>query len=83
MSLPSRSHLRRFTLGYRVILLGTFLLTVVFDLMVAVQLGVVTTCVFFIWRMSLLFRAEPVMLQGAPGVQVVRLHGALFFGAVG
>ncbi len=79
----SRTHLRRFTLGYQVILLGTFLLTVVFDLMVAVQLGLVTTCVFFIWRMSLLFRTEVVELHGAPGVHVVRLHGALFFGAVG
>lgn len=78
----SRDHLRRFTLGYRVILLGTFFLTVVFDLMVAVQLGLVTTCVFFIWRMSLLFRTEEAA-SGAPGVALVRLHGALFFGAVG
>jgi len=44
----------------------------------------VFTCVFFIWRMSLLFRAEPLQpAEAAPGVQVVRLHGALFFGAVG
>jgi SulP family sulfate permease len=77
----SREHLRRFTLGYRVILLGTFFFTVVFDLMVAVQLGLVMACVFFIWRMSLLFRAEP--RPGIPGVQVVQLRGALFFGAVG
>jgi len=77
----SRTHLRRFTLGYRVILLATFFFTVVFDLMVAVQLGLVMACVFFIWRMSLLFRAEP--RPGPPGVHVVQLRGALFFGAVG
>jgi SulP family sulfate permease len=80
----SREHLRRFTLGYRVILLGTFCLTVMVDLMAAVELGLVFTCVFFIWRMSLLFRAEPLAAaEAAPGVQVVQLHGALFFGAVG
>ena len=80
----SRSQLRRFTLGYRVILLGTFFLTVVFDLMVAVQLGMVTACVFFIWRMGSLFRADAEPAANAPaGVHVVELHGALFFGAVG
>jgi sulfate permease, SulP family len=80
----SRSQLRRFTLGYRVILLGTFFLTVVFDLMVAVQLGMVTACVFFIWRMGTLFRADAEAASNAPaGVHVVELHGALFFGAVG
>lgn len=78
----SRAHMRRFTLGYRVILLGTFLLTVMVDLMAAVQMGLVFTCIFFIWRMSLLFRAEP-MAQARPGVQVMQVHGALFFGAVG
>jgi SulP family sulfate permease len=80
----SREHLRRFTLGYRVILLGTFALTVMVDLMAAVQMGLVATCVFFIWRMSLLFRTEPLQrAEAAPGVQVIKLHGALFFGAVG
>ena len=78
------AHLKRYTLGYRVILLGTFFLTVVFDLMVAVQLGLVTACVFFIWRMGTLFRAEPMHVAGAPaGVQVIDVYGALFFGAVG
>jgi sulfate permease, SulP family len=78
------SHLMRFTLGYRVILIGTFLLTVVFDLMVAVELGLVAACVFFIWRMGSLFRADPLpQAAAADGVQVVELYGALFFGAVG
>ncbi len=80
----SRAQLRRFGFGYRVILLGTFFLTVVFDLMVAVEIGMVTACVFFIWRMGSLFRADAVPAAGAAaGVQVVALHGALFFGAVG
>ena len=38
-------------------------------------------CVFFIYRMSTLFRAEPVA-AAPPGVCVLRLFGALFFGAV-
>ncbi|HET9645525.1 MAG TPA: SulP family inorganic anion transporter [Burkholderiaceae bacterium] len=80
----SRERLRRFTFGYRTVLLGTFFLTVVFDLMVAVQMGLVAACVIFIWRMSLLFRAEPASTCAQPsGVEVVRLNGALFFGAVG
>lgn len=79
----SRTHLRRFTLPYLVVLLGTFVLTVVFDLMVAVQLGLVGACAFFIWRMGQLFRARPDAAASSEGVAVVRLQGALFFGAVG
>ncbi|WP_348752248.1 SulP family inorganic anion transporter [uncultured Aquincola sp.] len=76
------ARLRQFSLGYRTTLLGTFVLTVVFDLTVAVEVGLVSACVFFIWRMGTLFRAEP-MNAGMPGVVVFRLYGALFFGAVG
>jgi SulP family sulfate permease len=36
---------------------------------------------FFIYRMSTLFRVEPDPASGG-GVQVCRLYGALFFGAV-
>jgi len=73
--------LRQFNLQYRLIMVGTFLLTVVFDLTVAVQVGLVLACVFFIWRMSQLFRVAP--LPDAPdGVAVYQLFGALFFGAV-
>jgi SulP family sulfate permease len=79
----SRTHLRRFTLPYQVVLLGTFVLTVVFDLMVAVQLGLVGACGFFIWRMGQLFRARPDASASSPGLAVLRLQGALFFGAVG
>ena len=44
---------------YRTILLGTFFLTVVFDLTVAVEVGLVLACVFFIYRMSTLFTVKP------------------------
>ena len=78
------ARLRRFSAGYRTILLGTFLLTVVFDLTVAVQVGLVLACVFFIYRVSSLFTVRPNPPQELPdGVQVFELVGSLFFGAVG
>ena len=81
-------HARRFKLPYQLILFGTFTLTVVFDLTVAVQVGVLLACVFFIWRMGRLFavRERSGLEPGtpfAPAVQVFDLRGALFFGAVG
>jgi SulP family sulfate permease len=80
--------LRKFSIQYRTILVGTFLLTVIFDLTVAVEVGLVLACVFFIWRMSTLFRAEKMAgpVAGSPlpeGAVVHALYGALFFGAVG
>lgn len=76
--------LRKFSLQYRTILVGTFLLTVVFDLTVAVEVGLVLACVFFIVRMGRLFRVQPVpQAEVPPGVQVFELFGSLFFGAVG
>jgi len=78
------TRLRRFSLPYRVILLGTFFLTVVFDLTVAVEVGLVLACVFFIYRMGSLFTVKPHDAGDMPpGVQVFELFGALFFGAVG
>jgi sulfate permease, SulP family len=76
------ARLKHFLLPYRVVLLGTFVLTVVFDLTVAVELGLLAACAFFIYRMSTLFRITP---HGEPqtGVQVFELFGSLFFGAVG
>jgi len=78
------ARLRHFTLQYRTILLGTFLLTVVFDLTVAFEVGLVLSCVFFIWRMRQLFSVQPLAPSSQqPGVAVFELFGALFFGAVG
>ena len=81
------ARLRKFNLTYGTILVGTFVMTVVFDLTVAVEVGLVLACLFFIYRMSTLFRAEVVAPpQGAvwpAETQVCQLYGALFFGAVG
>ena len=76
------ARLRKFSHHYRLLLLGTFFLTVVFDLTVAVQVGLVLACVLFVRRMGELFRAEP---ENQPDAAVPtlawRLHGVLFFGA--
>jgi SulP family sulfate permease len=78
------ARLRRFAATYRTVLLGTFVLTVVFDLTVAVQVGLVLACVFFIWRMGKLFRVlDHPRAVLPPGVQAFELFGSLFFGAVG
>ncbi|MDN3919841.1 SulP family inorganic anion transporter [Roseateles violae] len=76
------TRLRRFNLPYRTLLLGTFGLTIVFDLTVAVEVGLVLACLLFIYRMGRLFRVEPLP-DAPPGIRLLRLHGALFFGAVG
>ena len=79
--------LRRFSVQYRTILVGTFLLTVIFDLTVAVQVGLVLACVFFIYRMGTLFRVQAYDAgpdaRLPPGVVSFELFGSLFFGAVG
>ena len=56
--------LRHFSNHYRLLMLGTFFLTVVFDLTVAVEVGLMLSCVLFVRRMSELFRAEPVLAEG-------------------
>ena len=85
--------LRHFSNHYRLLLLGTFLLTVVFDLTVAVEVGLALSCVLFVRRMSELFKVEPVLdenladslvngvASSARPRRVWRLRGALFFGA--
>ena len=80
--------LKHFLLPYRATLVGTFVLTVVFDLTVAVEMGLLMACGFFIYRMSTLFSVKPLNTDGSagvlpPGVVVFELFGSLFFGAVG
>jgi SulP family sulfate permease len=75
------ARLRQFSNYYRVILLSTFVLTVIIDLTVAVQAGLVLACLFYIARISGLTRVEPLE-SGAPGVEAYRISGSLFFGAV-
>lgn len=77
-----------FSMNYRILVVATFLLTVIFDLTVAVEVGLVLACVFFIYRISSLTRIESMPssslpVQPAPGVTVYSIFGSLFFGAVG
>jgi len=74
------AHLGRYSNHYRLLMLGTFFLTVVFDLTVAVQVGLVLACALFIRRMSSLFSVAPAPPQGSE--LRYKLFGALFFGAV-
>ena len=79
------ARLKNFPVTYRTILLATFFLTVIFDLTVAVQVGLVLASLFFIYRISQITRIEPVLLTAEdmpPGVEAYRLFGSLFFGAV-
>jgi SulP family sulfate permease len=83
------ARLKQFALTYRTTLLATFFLTVVFDLTVAVEVGLVLSSLFFIYRISQLTRVEPIPLApdgaapAAPaGIEAYRLYGSLFFGAV-
>ena len=85
-------HLRQYRMPYRVTLLVVFFLTVVFDLTVAVEVGLVAACLTFIYRISSLSRCEEVAVADFPELAGVsgtertlasyRLYGALFFGAV-
>jgi SulP family sulfate permease len=82
-------HLRQFRLPYRATLLSVFLLTVILDLTVAVEVGLIAACLTFIYRISSLSRAEQVHADAFPEltgheahVHAHRLYGALFFGAV-
>jgi len=72
--------LKKYSTHYRVLMLGTFFLTVVFDLTVAVQVGLFMACALFIRKMSSIFSVEAVAREGA--LLQFKLYGALFFGAV-
>ena len=72
--------LRRASNHYRLLMLGTFFLTVVFDLTVALQVGLILACVLFVRRMSTLFQV--VETSRTPQQASFTLYGALFFGAV-
>lgn len=88
------TELRRFTIPYRAILLSTFIVTVVFDLTLAVELGMILACLFYLYRMSELTQVERIPLEdyygsGALGDQhgqqriaAYRIYGSLFFAAI-
>lgn len=76
------ARLRHFRVNYRILLVGTFLLTVIFDLTVAVEVGLILACVFFVYRMNRLFHVR-WLDDTPPQVAAASLYGTLFFGAVG
>ena len=77
---PAFARLRSQSRHHGLLMVGTFILTVVFDLTVALEVGLVLACVLFVQRMSSLFRVE-CLSQDAQSVHFA-LHGSLFFGAV-
>jgi sulfate permease, SulP family len=74
------ARLRQHSNHYRLIMLGTFFLTVVFDLTVALQVGLILACVLFVRRMSTLFQV--VEISRSDDSANFQLYGSLFFGAV-
>ncbi len=86
--------LSRYSYNYRITLLATFFLTVIFDLTIAVEIGMVLACLFFIFRMSELTSIERISLDaeadephfrypdGSLRVAAWKMFGSLFFGAV-
>ena len=75
------ARLRQFSNHYRLMLMSTFLLTIVFDLTVAVELGLVLAIVLFVRRQAEIFVAEEV--TQVSGELHYRMYGSLFFGAIG
>ncbi len=83
------SKLRQYSVFYRATLLSTFLLTVIFDLVVAIEVGLVLSSLFFIYRISSLTTVEEIVLPAhvarhADGhtVAAYAIFGSLFFGSV-
>jgi len=74
------ARLKHFSSHYRLMLLSTFFVTIVFDLTVAVELGLVLAVVLFVRRQSDIFSAKETHRND--DTITFRLSGALFFGAV-
>jgi SulP family sulfate permease len=81
--------LRRYSSHYRTVLIATFLITVVFDLTLAVEIGMVLASLFFIYHIQDLTGATEETLDAAyveekdEGILSYRIYGSLFFGTVG
>ena len=78
------TRLKRMSLSYKATLLLTFFLTVVFDLTVAVEFGLVVACIFFLYRMNNITVVEPATLpfHMPETVEAWHIRGALFFGSI-
>ena len=81
--------LKQFRLPYRLTMLSVFGLTVILDLTVAVEVGLLLAFITFIYRISSLSRCERAStitypaLEGQNGkIDAYRIYGAIFFGAV-
>ncbi len=74
------ARLRHLSNHYRLLMLGTFFITVVFDLTLALEVGMVLACVLFVRRMGSLFTVQP--LPAEQQQPAYKLCGSLFFGAV-
>jgi SulP family sulfate permease len=81
-------HLPRFSIFYRAILLSTLALTVIFDLTVAVEVGLVLSSLFYIYRISSITRLDPIelgeraQLPDGRKLGAWQVFGSLFFGSV-
>jgi SulP family sulfate permease len=81
--------LPHFSMFYRAILLSTLALTVIFDLTVAVEVGLVLSSLFFMYRISSLTKVEPMqlpperaVLPDGRRVGAWEVFGSIFFGSV-
>ena len=86
-------HLKNYPRNDAIVLLVTFVFTVIFDLTVAVEVGLLLAAIFFIRNMTELSSIQlseehtatpdkPARRIAPPGVLIYRLYGALFFGVV-
>ncbi len=81
--------LKQFRLPYRLTMLSVFFLTIILDLTIAIQVGLLLAFITFIYRISSLSRYEsasavdfPELQQFQGSISVFRIYGAIFFGAV-
>ncbi len=82
--------LRRYSMNYSAVLVSTFLITVIFDLTLAVEIGMVLASLFFIYRVQTLSGVERLTLppRSADGISntgiiAFQVFGSMFFGSVG
>jgi SulP family sulfate permease len=81
--------LKQFRLPYRITMLSVFFLTIMLDLTIAIQVGLLLAFITFIYRISSLSRYEPANTRDFPDllryqgkITAFRMYGAIFFGAV-
>jgi SulP family sulfate permease len=81
--------LKQFRLPYRLTIVSVFCLTVILDLTIAVEVGLLFAFITFIYRISSLSRCEladtnnyPALENHQGRIDAYRIYGAIFFGAV-